>query len=278
MFYGLWAAFFGVLLVLALLPMLFDVSTGGDSSPVLLVVVGILFAVFTAVTILLPRAPFAFVLLSASMGTVPVVLGLVTGDGVRVPIPSLLWCVALWVCVVPVSRVRRLVREHPDLWAAREFGGAAGADREVSAARLKAETRRREEARRSRRKVLLIGGTVGGLLLVATVGWALAHRPPALAPTLDAFQSAWAAGDAEAVGGFAGGGKPDRIRSMLQPDRATSFPALEEPSLRTYTPRRIAATFPCVLDPAKERPWLEVETAWECIGAEWTLNNIVIRR
>ncbi|MEM7519159.1 MAG: hypothetical protein AAF368_19815, partial [Planctomycetota bacterium] len=241
---GVWAAFLFVsALIVALHPRSLFRDVPLEEAEVMGWIACALFmffgALMSALIYFLPRAPFVLGVSAASFFTVLVLLGMIAsheeGDG-RFRMRQLTPVVLLWAAVVPLSRVRRLQRDFPDLFSARSWGGGSGRLHSdgISSSRAKAE---RVRAQQNRQAWKLRAAVVGGIAVVlggSGFFYLMSKRPDPLPPVLAEFERAWSTSDTEALKPFFSpslGRKVERWleRREVKNDWGEGWPRLEDP-------------------------------------------------
>jgi hypothetical protein len=185
-------------------------GVAGETWTTLFVVVSLVAGFQLAGTILLPQQPFLWSVLVAAMQTLGMALAALGG---RVSWTQLGWTIALWSCVAPMTRVKRLMRAHPDTYFAHVIAGtsarrAALKRRGFSSADDQAALLEHARVRAMRTAIVTCG--VWFVACGAGLWWSSSHpldasgrRTAAPTPFRDAveqFETAWKTADVETLG------------------------------------------------------------------------------
>lgn len=162
--------------------------------------------------------PFAWTLVIAILSTVALVLqlaGFVTATRLGalpllITLSDALIVLGLWLAMPSMTRVRRLLRQHPGEFAARALLGVV-ATRDVGAEEL-----RRLALRAAwKRAGVYIGIAVAVVVLATTVAWT-GFRPRPLERTLEKFTEAWNRSDVDGVVAFVASERASAERASIE--------------------------------------------------------------
>ena len=140
--------------------------------------------------------PFGWTLALASFETLVVALLLLNGG---MPVVKIVWAVMLWCTVPLMARVARVLRENGDEFDSAQLKGGIKTDAGRSDARARVEARRRAERKRSLQMKGAIFGGFLGVALIAFAGHHVLTTPRNLKPRLEAWRTAFEAGDFDAA-------------------------------------------------------------------------------
>jgi hypothetical protein len=160
--------------------------------------------------------PFLWAVVAASLATVNLAVQLLGAD-VRwqaLVLPGL-FVVLLWCLVPPTARVRRLLAEHPDLYAAHKLHGTEKRRHASRGAPERSlEQFEQAKARTARASLLWAAAIVLAVGLAAFASWSSGERRR-IEPLVIAFEQAWAAGDSAALAELAPSGQAAARRALL---------------------------------------------------------------
>jgi hypothetical protein len=268
-------AFFGAnavvsALVLALAFVVLPTGDGQPSGAALLVLayLGVQTVALAAGTFLLPRNPFPWAVGMATLVTLGTLLRLAEGRFGAATMLSAVWSTALWAAAFGARRLEPLLRENPGSYAARRARGETEAAPE-GAASARARLRERRALRGRRKGLAGFWAIAAAVVVVGGLSLAILLSPP----SLDRFQEAWDAGDAETLGSLfrdpRGGRRADSIGTHIEK--------------RGWSPRPPAVTERRIERQGKKSAVVlfylgegegNVETVWRLEGDRWVLAKL----
>lgn len=213
--------------------------------------------------------PFAWAVVLATFVTLGQVLRLANGE---MPLIGWGWAALFWAAVAPTVSVRKLLREHPDLYAAHRVHGtelsrhSVGKDDPSHARKLQLRAARRARGRAA--------GMAAAVLFLSAAGSVYVFsqiRPPAFEDALADFRAAWQSGHDPSIGEFfladAQRAELDRLRAArLARDWMASMPALGEPNPRQDETRGTADF--------EVATGSKLRTTWQVIDGDWRVSEL----